>query len=124
MRSLFPILTVVAAIIGVWYLAARPSRGKRTETRTYRVSNIGHLHIADDLFERPADFDLANWWANTSRRFETERFTGQARLRLSRAGLARACRWRITCRPPCAWPETLLEVRSSDWRPAGRGWRA
>ena len=75
---------------GLWYLAARPA-GKR-DARTYRVSNILALTASEDAFERPADFDLAGWWAETSRRFEAEIFTGEARLRVTVAGLKRLAR--------------------------------
>ena len=75
---------------GFWYLAARPA-GTR-DARTYRVSNILALTASEDAFERPADFDLAGWWAETSRRFEAEIFTGEARLRVTAAGLKRLAR--------------------------------
>lgn len=38
-------------------------------------------------FERPAGFDLAAWWVETSRRFEADIFTGTASLRVSPSGL-------------------------------------
>ncbi len=74
---------------GLWYLAARPAEGRRREVRTYRVSNILDLAVTDETFDRPANFDLAAWWAEASRRFEAEIFTGQATLRVSRQGLKR-----------------------------------
>ena len=77
---------------GRWYLAARPVAGARPEPRTYRVSNILDLAVGDAVFERPGDFDLAGWWAETSRRFEAELFTGEARVRLSREGRRRLAR--------------------------------
>lgn len=77
---------------GLWYLAARPEGAGRREPRTYRVSNILSLTPLEETFERPADFDLAGWWAETSRRFEAEIFTGQALLRATAAGLKRLAR--------------------------------
>lgn len=41
-----------------WYLVARTPRGMRT----YRVSRIQHARLLDEVFERPADFDLASYW--------------------------------------------------------------
>jgi predicted DNA-binding transcriptional regulator YafY len=76
---------------GLWYLAARPAEGRR-EPRTYRVANILELTVGEHGFERPKDFDLAAWWAGTSRRFETEIFTGEATLRLSQEGRRRLAR--------------------------------
>jgi predicted DNA-binding transcriptional regulator YafY len=84
-RTLEPLGLILKG--GLWYLAARPAEGRRREPRTYRVSNILQLTLAEATFERPAGFDLAAWWAETSRRFEAEIFTGEARLRLTAAGL-------------------------------------
>ncbi|MDC0720444.1 helix-turn-helix transcriptional regulator [Nannocystis bainbridge] len=72
---------------GAWYLAARPRAANGV--RTYRVANIRELAVHDERFERPADFDLAAWWAETSQRFERDLFTGEARLRLTHEGLKR-----------------------------------
>lgn len=68
---------------GVWYLAARVDK----TVRTYRVSNILSLTVTEDLFERPARFDLAAWWGEASSRFETELYTGVADVRATAAGL-------------------------------------
>jgi predicted DNA-binding transcriptional regulator YafY len=71
---------------GTWYLAALASG---SEPRVYRVSNIQALAVADETFERPAEFDLEAFWAASTQRFEAEIFTDEARLRLTRAGLKR-----------------------------------
>lgn len=86
-RTLEPLGLILKG--GLWYLAARPEGTGRREPRTYRVSNILSLTPLEGTFERPADFDLARWWAETSRRFEAEIFTGQALLRATAAGLKR-----------------------------------
>jgi len=83
-RELEPLGLILKA--GLWYLAARAIEGRR-EPRTYRVSNILDLTVSEATFDRPAGFDLAAWWAETSRRFEADIFTGTATLRVSRAGL-------------------------------------
>jgi predicted DNA-binding transcriptional regulator YafY len=83
-RELEPLGLILKA--GLWYLAARAVEGRR-EPRTYRVSNILDLTVSEATFERPAGFDLAAWWAETSRRFEADIFTGTATLRVSRTGL-------------------------------------
>lgn len=83
-RELEPLGLILKA--GLWYLAARAVEGPR-EPRTYRVSNILDLTVSEATFERPAGFDLAAWWAETSRRFEADIFTGTATLRVSRIGL-------------------------------------
>jgi len=89
-RTLEPLGLILKG--GLWYLAARPAEGRRREPRTYRVSNILELTPVEDTFERPAAFDLAAWWAETSRRFEAEIFTGTATLRLTVEGLGRLTR--------------------------------
>lgn len=86
-RTLEPLGLILKA--GFWYLSARPAEGARREPRTYRVSNILDLSVTEETFERPDDFDLALWWAETSRRFEAALFTEEAVLRLSREGLKR-----------------------------------
>ncbi|HYD26261.1 helix-turn-helix transcriptional regulator [Brevundimonas sp.] len=89
-RELEPLGLILKA--GLWYLAARPAEGRTREPRTYRVANILDLTVGEDGFERPTGFDLAVWWAEASRRFETEIFTGRATLRLSREGRKRLAR--------------------------------
>lgn len=42
----------------VWYLVARSDGGMRT----YRISRIVDLALLPDRFERPDDFDLAEYW--------------------------------------------------------------
>ncbi|RZJ00137.1 MAG: WYL domain-containing protein [Brevundimonas sp.] len=89
-RALDPLGLILKA--GFWYLSARPSQGPRRDPRTYRVSNILGLSVTDETFDRPDDFDLAAWWATASRRFETEIFTDEAVLRITREGLKRLAR--------------------------------
>lgn len=49
-----------------WYLiAARPDG----ELRTYRLSRMSAVSATDESFTRPADFDLAQYWSDTQRRF-------------------------------------------------------
>lgn len=74
---------------GRWYLAARSVGVQPAQPRTYRVANVVELTVSDEVFERPEGFDLAAWWAEASRRFEMDRFTGEARLRLTARGLER-----------------------------------
>ncbi|MDI1326579.1 MAG: WYL domain-containing protein [Brevundimonas sp.] len=89
-RELEPLGLILKA--GLWYLAARPAEGRSREPRTYRVSNILELTVGEVTFERPAAFDLTAWWAEASRRFEAEIFTGSATLRLSQEGRHRLAR--------------------------------
>ena len=80
-RRIDPLGLILKA--GVWYLAARAGRS----VRTYRISSILALTVTEEVFERPGDFDLADWWTETSQRFERELHTGEAELNLTAAGL-------------------------------------
>lgn len=80
-RRIDPLGLILKA--GVWYLAARAGR----TVRTYRISSILTLTVTEDAFERPGDFNLADWWTETSQRFEHELHTGEAELNLTAAGL-------------------------------------
>ncbi|GHF53558.1 putative DNA-binding transcriptional regulator YafY [Amycolatopsis bartoniae] len=80
-RLLEPLGLVLKA--GVWYLVARTEG----TTRTYRVSRLSRVELRDERFERPADFDLANWWQRSSAQFERSLHRHRVRLRLSRRGV-------------------------------------
>jgi predicted DNA-binding transcriptional regulator YafY len=47
---------------GVWYLIAGSDGGMRT----YRISRIMDLALLPDRFERPDDFDLAEYWERST----------------------------------------------------------
>jgi len=80
-RRIDPLGLVLKA--GVWYLAA----GSGASVRTYRLSSILSLELLADTFERPQGFELAAWWQASTQRFERELVQGEARLRVSPAGL-------------------------------------
>jgi predicted DNA-binding transcriptional regulator YafY len=79
-REIAPLGLVLKA--GIWYLAAAIGDDKRT----YRLSNIRTLAALDERFVRPPDFDLAAYWAESTRRFETEIYRDAATLRVSARG--------------------------------------
>lgn len=64
---------------GTWYLAAQ-SHGK---VRTYRVARLLDLTLLAECFERPAGFDLADFWRSFSARFRANLYRGEATVRLS-----------------------------------------
>lgn len=64
---------------GTWYVVAAAPGG----VRTYRVSNILQLAPTDEVFTRPTGFDLAKRWQEHLDRFEQERFTGEALVRIA-----------------------------------------
>lgn len=64
---------------GSWYLAGAVDGSPRT----YRISRILKFSLSDLHFERPADFDLAAYWRENTRRLEAELHPNRATLRLS-----------------------------------------
>ena len=81
-RVLKPLGLVLKA--GTWYLVALADAGK--QPRTYRLSNINELSVAESTFRYPAKFNLATFWAAATRRFETEIYSGTATVRMSARG--------------------------------------
>ncbi len=65
-RVLEPLGLVLKA--GVWYVVAR-SEG---QDRTYRVSRFVSAEILPERFERPPDFDVAGFWAESIAAYERE----------------------------------------------------
>jgi predicted DNA-binding transcriptional regulator YafY len=116
-RELDPLGLVVKA--GVWYLVGRID----TDIRTYRVTRIVSASVLPATFERPADFALATWWAQSSARFERSLLRETVQLRLSRRALKAlrnvtdpdaAAMAITTAGPPDeeGWREVFLEVES------------
>ncbi len=82
-RDVEPLGLVLKA--GIWYMAARS--GKGAEPRTYRLSSILALSVSDQHFSAPRTFDLAAYWQESTRRFETGVYHETALLRVSPRGL-------------------------------------
>lgn len=80
-RELCPLGLVLKG--GIWYLVARVE----DTVRSYRVSRILAAEVLEEVFDRPAGFDLAAYWAESSRRLESSRFHGEAELLLSERGV-------------------------------------
>ena len=79
-RTLDPLGLVLKA--GAWYLVAAESG----QPRSYRVTRILRLTVTDETFERPADFDLAEFWATRSAHLRDHLYRAEARVRLSPQG--------------------------------------
>lgn len=80
-RTLHPLGLVLKA--GTWYLVAAADRAPRT----WRVSNILEAKALDAPVKRPRGFDLARYWRDSVRRFETELYRSEALVRATPAGL-------------------------------------
>lgn len=74
-RRLEPYGLVLKA--GRWYVVAGPG------PRTFRVDQILELSSSDEEFTRPADFDLAAYWAAYQRDFHDRLYRGEAVVRLA-----------------------------------------
>ncbi|MEQ1725959.1 MAG: WYL domain-containing protein [Sphingopyxis sp.] len=73
---------------GDWYCMAE-ARGKR---RIFKVASIAWLTVSEDDFTRPADFNLAQEWAEATLRFERALRTDSVQLSLSPLGAERLAR--------------------------------
>ena len=69
----------------VWYLAALVDG----DARTYRASRLRAVTILADPAQRPADFDLAAFWAQSSAEFRAALPVHKMVIRVSSAGMSR-----------------------------------
>ena len=67
---------------GVWYLVAQVG----ASVRTYRVASIETVEVLETAFERPKDFDLADFWERSSSAYEAGLYIEEAEVRLSSRG--------------------------------------
>jgi len=70
---------------GTWYLIALPGTG---EVRVFRAGRVSGARVLPEPFERPADFELAAFWARWSAEFEASRPRFQVRVAASPQALA------------------------------------
>src|SRR5262245_37612586 len=68
---------------GVWYLVARVG----DQIRTYKVAHIDQLKVLGERFDRPADFNLAQFWTVAAHAYEAGLYRFKAELRVSPTGL-------------------------------------
>lgn len=71
---------------GIWYVVAQTEPGK---IRTFRLSSVVALLVLDVHFQRPRDFDLAAYWAESTAQFERDIYVSTARVRATELGLRR-----------------------------------
>ncbi|TXS50000.1 helix-turn-helix transcriptional regulator [Streptomyces sp. t39] len=106
---------------GVWYLVAASASG----TATYRVTHVLEATVADERFDRPADFDLGAYWTAYLDDFRTRRHTGTATIRLSPHGrtrlpdnvpedIVRAVDRTATTVGDTGWIEAVIPTESTD----------
>jgi predicted DNA-binding transcriptional regulator YafY len=97
---------------GTWYVAARVVN--EIKVRTYRVSNVLELEASRKNFKRPAKFALADYWQESTKRFEAELYRLQAKIRVS----PRAMKWLLNARTKITVlpPETKRKKGKTDWK--------
>jgi predicted DNA-binding transcriptional regulator YafY len=76
-RTLDPLGLVLKG--GAWYLVAHRSAGMRV----YRVSRFASVRVREEGFERPEGFELAPYWDEWSRSFESSRPQVEVKVRAS-----------------------------------------
>ena len=82
-RIIEPLGLVLKA--GVWYVVAVAD----DEIRTYRARRIRAVDATGDTFDRPADFDLARHWTESTAAYEREMPRVAVTLRLANDALGR-----------------------------------
>ena len=87
-----------------WYMVAFTPKG----LRTFRVSRIEKATLLDQPVRRPADFDLAGFWKNSTEQFQQGWRRYETTLRLE----PRAANWVTMCRV----------VAPAAKQPDGDGW--
>ncbi|MET7968549.1 YafY family protein [Micromonospora sp. NPDC005305] len=116
-RVVAPLGVVLKA--GRWYLVGRCDE----QLRTYRVGAVLDVLIRDERYERPADFDLADYWREWTERYERDVYRDRARIRLTVAALefmpyvfppemSRAARAAAGEPGPDGWLETTVPIES------------
>lgn len=80
-RTLEPLGIVLKA--GVWYVVANATGEPAGGPRTYRASRVLDVGTLDDRFDRPAGFDLADYWLAWTERLRGVLFRGEATVRLA-----------------------------------------
>jgi len=105
---------------GIWYLVAQSGKS----VRTYRAANIHDAEIAEEIFARPKEFDLAAYWQKASRDYEAGLYREQAVVRLSPKQCGGWNSWVPSCRrprrpapasPTAGWLRCTLPIESGEY---------
>lgn len=76
-RQMHPLGIVLKG--GIWYLVALTDGAPRT----YRTARFLQVELTGEAFERPDGFELATYWAESTRQLEARLLPDVARLRIS-----------------------------------------
>jgi predicted DNA-binding transcriptional regulator YafY len=86
-RTVEPLGVVAKGL--TWYLVGRGANG----LRTYRVSRMAAVTVLASRFERPAGFDLAAYWKESTAQLEEKRSRFEATLCLTPGAARRLSEW-------------------------------
>jgi len=98
-----------------WYMVALTPKG----LRTFRVSRIEKATLLEQAVRRPADFDLATFWKNSTEQFQQGWRRYETTLRLE----PRAANWATMCRvvapaakdpEPDGWVRLKIQFESEE----------
>lgn len=95
---------------GIWYVVGATARGRAV----FRAGRIRTAAVSEESFDRPADFDLAAYWAAWSEDFEASRPRLAVHLRASPDALAAM---------PEIFGESVLPKIAAAGAADGKGWR-
>lgn len=112
-RTVWPLGLVAKR--SVWYMVAQVDG----EVRTYRISRLLSARMLDEAFERPADFDLARYWEQSTEQFKANLPTYPGRVKLVETSLSRFRQERyakVIHTAPAAdgWIEAEVEFQTLD----------
>lgn len=108
-RTVHPLGLVLKA--GTWYLVGAVG----DDVRTYRVARIAAAEATGAPVRRPPDFDLAAWWASSSRAFAVRLLRFPCELRLSP--------WALHRLPHVIDPAAGDDAVTAAGPPDADGWR-
>jgi predicted DNA-binding transcriptional regulator YafY len=94
-----------------WYLVARGTSG----IRTYRVSRMEAVTPLASKFERPAQFDLAAYWKESTERFKEQRGHFAVTLRIAANAVGSLDMWCTTTTAPDGVPGMELNGVPEEW---------
>ncbi|MGH8049853.1 MAG: helix-turn-helix transcriptional regulator [Arenimonas sp.] len=109
-RTIKPLGLVLKA--GIWYMVALADDAK--EARIYRLSNIHQLDLSETAFRRPKQFDLAEFWKQSTQRFETEIYSDVATLLVSKNGMKKLLELSATV-GEAAKKSTVADPNQKGW---------
>jgi len=121
-RTIKPLGLILKA--GIWYTAALADESR--EPRIYRLSNILQLAITETKFRRPKQFDLTEFWKQSTQRFETEIYSDEAILLVTPRGMKRllelsavvgqaAKRSAVAYPDKTGWTKVIVPIESIDF---------